>query len=554
MLIDANADYRGTDDFYSHETSAYKIYWRGFIYTPGSQAGLACIAKLAADLQGRSLDKIAADLRGCFLLLVHEKVSGTCYVLVDNSGLYQAFYSDKAISSSFLDLASFQGLRVADLDPRTVVEFLHFGNVNFNRTLFRDIRKLPAEKIARLSPTRGISFIDKSLPSFEEPAGCSLEESLRDFATSVSTERVSVDLTGGMDTRIMAILLHYFGLPFEVAIRGNESDIDVQIAREVAGVFGKELQVCRPRIDSLEADLGQVLGICDGLMDVVTSYGSLQLQYERVERGITLMVSGAAGELFRDHFWLQDLPFYSRNKPNVRRLCDLRLLPTDPDHSCLAGKYREISVGYRQRLFQELSQYAVAGNTQTYDQITYRVLYREMIGRFLTNHTHVLACSAPYMEREAVRWGYQLPRFTRFFDIHFRQIATKYLPEAARRRTTKDCTLSTEMPFLIKDIFKYCDDKFTRISRRLGQKYFHLRYRSCGKLDQPLGHTELFPTLRRSQLVRSAVARLKDAGIMNPSLNAEKVKDQHLGTVLTLGLLMERLEVTQPQDAVSNWT
>jgi hypothetical protein len=545
MLVDAQAGCRGVEDLLLHEAGDYKIYWRGFIYSPGVPAGLPCIARLAGELQHRMLEQLASELRGCFMLLVRHQPSGVCQVLIDNSGLYQVFYSDHGISASFLELASFDGLAPSQLDLEAVVEFLHFGNINFDRTFFPSIRKLSGEVIARVSTQSGISFVEKSLPDFAAPTQYSLEDSLRDLAASVSGERVSVDLTGGMDTRIIAILLHYYGLPFEVAIRGNEEDLDVQIAREVAATLGKDLQVCHPRIDRLENDLDNVLGICDGLMDVVTSYGSLQLQYERARRGITLMVSGAAGELFRDHFWLQDFPFYARRQPNLERFCDLRLLPTDPDHSLLAGKYRDLSRGYRARLLRDLSRFAVEGNTQTYDQITYRVLYHESIGRFLTNHSQVLPCSAPYMERETARYGYHLPRSQRFFDYYFRKTATQRLPVAARNRTTKNYTMSTESAFLQKDVYKYAGDKLTRVRRRLGQRYFRRDYRSCGKLDQPLGHTQLFPTLRRSERVRSAVEQLKDAGVLNPAVSLEAIKDQHLGTVLTLGLVMDRLAVCE---------
>jgi hypothetical protein len=105
--------------------------------------------------------------------------------------------------------------------------------------------------------------------------------------------------------------------------------------------------------------------------------------------------------------------------------------------------------------------------------------------------------------------------------------------------------MSTESAFLQKDVYKYAGDKLTRVRRRLGQRYFRRDYRSCGKLDQPLGHTQLFPTLRRSERVRSAVEQLKDAGVLNPAVSLEAIKDQHLGTVLTLGLVMDRLAVCE---------
>ena len=207
--------------------------------------------------------------------MVQDKLSGDSFVLVDNSGLYHAFYSDAGISTSFLDLAALQGLKATDFDPDTVVEFLHFGFISFDRTLFRSIRKLPPEQICRVSATGGISLIPKSLADLGSPAPYTLERVLADFTSSVAEERVSVDLTGGMDTRFLSIVLQYSGLDFEVAISGNEDDVDVNIAREVATALGKDLNVCHPHIDGVESQIGNVLEICDGLFDVVQSYGSL---------------------------------------------------------------------------------------------------------------------------------------------------------------------------------------------------------------------------------------------------------------------------------------
>jgi hypothetical protein len=545
MFVDSKANCTGTDDFESFETQDLRIYWRGLIYGNGVSAGLPCVTKLAGDLHQRNLQQLANGLRGSFLLAIQNKVSGEFQILVDNSGLYHAFYSAAGFSTSFFDLAAAHGMQASDLDPEAVVEFLHFGHVSFDRTLFLKIRKLPPELIANISPTGGLSLVAKILPEMGSATVSSLEEFLQNFTSSVSAERVSVDITGGMDTRFLAILLDYCGLDFEVAVRGNENDHDVKIAEEFAAALGKNLNVCRPRIDDMESQLPNVLEICDGLFDVVRSYGSLQLQHERADRGITLMVSAGGGELYRDHFWLQDFPFYARKKANLKRFCSFRLLPTDPNHTVLAEDYRKVSVGYRSRLLRDLAQNEIAGNTQNYDRIVYRVRYREILGRYVTNHSHVMRCAMPFMERDAVTYGYQLPRSSRFFDYYFRKTATRCNPEAARIRTTRgNVTMSSELLPLAGDIYKYGDDKLTRISRRIGQKYFKKNYRSCGKLDEPLGHTELFPTLRRTAVMQEAFSRLRDSGILNPTLKMENIGDQYLGTALTLSMVMERLERT----------
>ena len=130
-----------------------------------------------------------------------------------------------------------------------------------------------------------------------------------------------------MDTRALVCMLHYLGLNFEVAVRGKNTDPDVLIATEVAEAIERPLHICYSSVDDLESQLPSVLNICDGLLDVTKSYSALQVQRERVTRGITLMLSGNGGELYRDDWWLQDFPFYARKEANIERLCAYHLSP-----------------------------------------------------------------------------------------------------------------------------------------------------------------------------------------------------------------------------------
>jgi hypothetical protein len=48
--------------------------------------------------------------------------------------------------------------------------------------------------------------------------------------------------------------------------------------------------------------------------------------------------------------------------------------------------------------------------------------------------------------------------------------------------------------------------------------------------------------MRRSEPVKRAVARLRDVGILNPDVDTDGLKNEYLGTVLTLVLVMDRLD------------
>jgi len=259
------------------------------------------------------------------------------------------------------------------------------------------------------------------------------------------------------------------------------------------------------------------------------------MQNERVHRGITLMLTGVGGELFKDFWWLQDFPFYSRKRPNLERLYAVRIAPTGLDHTFLLEPYAEFSRNYATRFVQKLSDYVVDGNTQTYDQIYYRVKMRDLVGRFVSNHIRFLPCYAPYLEPTAASIGYHLPRRDRFFENFHRRTVTRYRPDVACIRTTQGgITVSSEPGAIVGDLYKYVGNKVFRLTRKLAEKTFKRRYAT----NVPTS-PNLYAQLRQSGASRKALGRLKECGIIAPHCKIEEFKDSYLGRVVTLAMLLD---------------
>ncbi len=491
-----------------------------------------------ADLPVHELPTASVRLKGNYFLAVQDKLSGDRYVFVDGSGLFHAFCSDAGVSTSFLDLVAIEKLGTADLNPEAVVEFLHFGYLSFGKTFFDKIQKLQAEQIVKISPNGKISIIPKPPSGIECPPCCSFEEWLQSFVVSVSSEQISLDLTGGIDSRLLAVALQYLGLRFEVAVSGMEDSTDVAIATQVADRLGLELRITRHNADDFASSLPHMFRFCDGLFDIFQSHPSHQMQSERVRRGITLMLTGVGGELFKDFWWLQDFPLYSRPRPNLERLYNMRMVPIPPEHAYLSEPYAEISRRYGARFVKRLSEYAVKGNTQTYDQIYYRVKMRDLIGRFISNHIRLLPCYAPYLEPSAASIGYHLPRRDRFFENFHRRNITHYSPDAARIRTTQSgITVSSEPSAVAGDLYKYLGNKGFRLARKAAEKMFKRRF-SKNIPTSP----QLYATMRRHEAAEKAVDRLREFGIIARHLKIEGISDGYLGRTISLAMLLEWIE------------
>ncbi len=124
-------------------------------------------------------------------------------------------------------------------------------------------------------------------------------------------------LTGGIDSRLLAVLLSYFGVPFEVAASGVRGTTDLVIAEKVAKVLDRHFHITYHHIDDFESTVPEIFGLGDGLFDVVRYHRAFQLQRDRISRGVSLVMSGTGGELFKDFWWLQDFPSTAGNRKSL---------------------------------------------------------------------------------------------------------------------------------------------------------------------------------------------------------------------------------------------
>jgi hypothetical protein len=519
------------------ETPKHAIYWSGFFYADGKSSGIDSVRSFSEALT-HGLLKALNCLKGVHMVVVQDKVSGEAYAFVDPGGFFHAFYSSRGVSSSFLKLASEHGSNFSELSPEALVQFFHFGYVPFGGTFLREINRIGGEQIVCISSAGTVSLMSKNSRTLGPQPARDFETQLKSFASSVANEKVSIDLTGGIDSRLLAVILEYFGFPFELAVSGLDDDEDVRIAREVATILDRPLYVTHHESGDFESSLPFLFEVCDGLFNVANAHGPLQNQRERKARGATLMVTGAGGELFKDFWWLQDFPFYRRSTPHLKRLYATRIVPVALRHVCLAEPYAGVSRRLRRTYLHRLAAYEADNNTQTYDRIYYFVKMSDVVGRLMSNHAWLLHCYAPYLEPEIATVGYRLPRSMRFFNWFHRQMTTRYCPAAAEIRTTEGgMSVSSEPGSIAVDLSKYVINRLSRVERKFGQKIFHRRGLERGPTG-PSFENEV----QRSATTKRGFERLKDAGILKPDLAFADIPPAYYGNVLSLGMFLDWIE------------
>lgn len=519
------------------ETPWHAIYWSGFLYADGRSSGIDSVQRFAEALANGLLEALNC-LKGVYMVVVADKVSGDTYAFVDSSGLFHAFYSSRGVSSSFLKLVAEHGAHSPELSPEALVQFFHFGYVPFGGTFFREINRLDGDQIVCISPAGAVSLMSKNCKALGPEPARDFATQLMSFASSVTAESVSIDLTGGIDSRLLAVILEYFGLPFELAVSGSDDDQDVAIAREVATILNRPLHVTHHESGDFEGSLPTLFEACDGLFNLANGHGPLQNQRERRARGATLMITGSGGELFKDFWWWQDFPFYRQRTSHLKRLYSTRIVPVEPRHDYLAQPYANVSRHLRNGYLQRLTRYVAEDNTHTYDSIYYFVKMPDMIGRLMSNHAWLLHCYAPYLEPEIARVGYRLPRSTRFFNSFHREMTTRYGPTAARVRTTEGgISVSSERGAVAVDLGKYAVNRVSRLARKFGQKIFSQHVLERGPTNPTFARD-----LQQYAATRKGFERLKDAGILRPDLVFTDLRPPYCGNVLSLGMLLEWIE------------
>lgn len=510
------------------------IFWRGFVYKPGCRAGAESFRELA-EAPEEDIPRIAAQLRGAYFVALQCEVSGRAYAFVDHSGLYHAYHSRRLIGTSFLEICRLEGCSASQMDADALVEFFHCGYIYEDKTLFRDIRKVGPATVLRSDSSGIVDALPKPIRDISEPTPRTFDSLIQDFILAVQNERVSVDITGGADSRLLAAALAYFDLPFEMATSGRAGVPDFEIGAKVAEALDRPFFPTYHSAD--RSDWDALFFLNEGLFDVMKNSRFVQLLQDRKSRGVTLAVSGVCGEIFTDCFWMQDFPLYAGRKPRIERYFSMRMHPNAFDHELLVDPYRQCSYGLRKRLLQRVSRFAVPSNTRSYDRFYYYFQLPPYAGGFVTSGANFVKVAAPYVDQEVSSIGFNLPPRKRILSRFHRGQITRYSPKAARLPSTEGgATLRSGAAAMSANMGKFLADRAERLRIKLGQRFLAKGLKAPA--DDPKSVEELVRTMRH----RRSTEVLADCGVIRAAIEPRSLPESYLGRVFVLGRIFEELE------------
>jgi hypothetical protein len=501
MIIENGIVKSKSADVNYYEDPNFQVYFQGVIYIPYVQSGIESIKKILAGIKNNRIDNIE-NIRGHFFIFIIDKANNYRYAFIDNGGIFKAFIHENVISTSLLELAKYLNFDHSKLNFNAVVEFLHLGHTYAGRTFFENIERINKHDIIVYNENNHQGIQDKKLKALNQPIDLDVLDFFKGFYESVKHKKLSLDLTGGTDTRFIVGFFDYFNADFELAISGIEGIKDIKIPREIARILGKEFFVTYHQIGDLTDDLVRDLFyLTDAQADI------------------------------------QDFPFYHKKKPNIERLYDLRIEPIAYPHDQLGGKTKALSQDFRTNFIKKLYTYQLETNTQTYDNIYYNYKSPASVSTVLTVGNRMLETYRPLLEPDLVRYGFCQKRRTRFFNNFQRGILTRYSPGIAGVKTTEGGVTCSSRPVdILKDSVKYVLNKQKRLTKQILRKILKKTYFTESPTDPGI-----FKKAAGLDIFKNQIPLLKDYGIINKDLEIENMRDNDIGKFLVIGLLLREI-------------
>lgn len=266
------------------------------------------------------------QLMGQYGLVLRK--NGQLYVLNDNAGIIRIHHAqedgDICISNSFL--ATLAMLDKKHLSKHEVYEFLFNKAVYGNKTICKEVALIDSHKVIKLVDNQ-VQMLPKKIDmnQFAKDQSLTFEESLNQMVENTKKYfaviknqfdgKISCDLTGGSDTRLMHCLLKnaeakYNAVTYSVNVDPRCKEYpEVKIAKHISEKEGLKHTVGKTQeeIPNYAQELLKTYYVNDGLLHRLLYEGpQWRKLYEERSKFSSVVLHGQGGECFRDRGVLFD--------------------------------------------------------------------------------------------------------------------------------------------------------------------------------------------------------------------------------------------------------
>lgn len=541
MLISLDSGVLNTKGFVRfNREDGYQFLLNGLLFMKGLKAGEQSIAKMADEYLNTG--KIPFDaLYGAFsCVIIHP--NNDIIAFSDNSNMHCFYYTDKAISNSFIKLiehTSDTTSKKLEFDDESICEFYTLGNIYFGKTFFKGITATNSSKYIYMHD-KEISIHRKEI---EDISGDSTIDNplnfMKEIAYSISDNSVCLGLTGGYDSRMLFSGMHKY-IDLNPTISGNNEDAkDIIIADRIAQIANKKLNVIKtePPIIDDNSIIEQFIE-SDGMQNFISNerYRWTTYRRELMNQGCRYHLSGDGGVLHKDWEWMQDIPFYNLKNTNIKRYYRQRIASQYKENN-LGARLEEVAKNQEHKFIKQLEYYKKETNTRSYD-----FLYNYVHGNRIYSYNlsgEKFSSYAPLQELDWVRYSYHLPRIKRFFNNHIRLITTEANPKMAKLKTSHGTTASSQKMLIAFDVFVQLRNYFMKALRLAGRKIFKKTFFIENIVDW-----SIFEELKKLKIMDEALEYCIKSSFIAPQTKLENLSNHQLGTIIHIYLLAYKAKLT----------
>ena len=485
-------------------------------------------------LLGDYLENGAEALQGYdghFGLVVYNGREESLSVISDPMGFFSIFYGSRG-DQTFISTSALAVARqiCSKPDILTIECFLRAGRVHGDKTLWRDVKRVPPATVLKITPDKVEKFEYWALTIDETVANSSFNEALeravdmlsRTFKRVLQREgKIWADLTGGFDTRLTTMLMAKVGIPFIAYCVGPADHPDVKISRLVSQEMGWEYRHM-PLPDNWEHEQCAWSEIAlhkgDARLNIRQLAGVLWGHQQRATTG-KAHVLGLGGNEWREPYcWKTDLLSIGKPDVNYDYLLDSMIFSPVPLSTLSKDRTQEARAEVKESLAQLASRYAGFPNTIKTRVLFIRYGHPVHGGAYLSAAAGIIRSLIPLSFKEPETFAFSL-KYTWRLNYHHR--FARALLERENPRTANIITDKggPAIPMRVTNVHKFGPLWKTIINRNAGKVSRKLFGKPITIWPQPAYAEYPLPTWRKAWLSFATAE-----GLLKPS-------DMHSGAL-----------------------
>ncbi len=281
------------------------------------KVGYDALSKLYRDFSADG--ELIYEVIGNYCIIIYR--NGKLFISSDFAGVYHIYcnQSKSVISNSFL--AVFKSLSEKTISVQELYEYILNGAFFANNTYIKEIELLDSKNMLQLTPKL------ETIPKTAKFESFTNNYSIQEYLYMVSEDlmkyfkilkgcfnnNICSALSGGRDSRLMFALMRKVGIKPYLYVYGDESSMDVKIARLIAKGEGINIDVTNKDLfqkyepieyrEILKKEFYFDDGI--GYLGSFDNGADLHTRIDRVKRG-QLQLNAGSGEIYRNYWTLPD--------------------------------------------------------------------------------------------------------------------------------------------------------------------------------------------------------------------------------------------------------